>query len=335
VLALAVLGWPPIARRLPSPRPATRWAALATGALVGIGALIAWRYRPEGYTPSPQIHPLLDPDWTAPWLAGLALPGMLMLYQRAPGRFTFVGGGAAGALLVYLGRYDCLSTYTATALATLPLLAILIAEGLVGALELVTAHDAVVLSVAAVAIGAGTWARSDLLHTRFPKQQQWDELQAALRLLEGRPLVWPSDADLPDELASRHLRPDRMDLPRYVGDRVRLMSVGEWEAAPTEALFLVSTDCYRPILSRGGGQVAWTGAWSTWSYLHTPVASSGPRYAVDGLSDARPFSFPECDRMRAAGTLLRETPLTAATSGSIYEEVRGAGAVIGVISLRP
>lgn len=335
VLALAALAWPPIARRLPSPRPTARWIALAVGGLAGAGALVAWRFRPDGYAPSPQVHPMLDPDWTAPWLIASALVGLLLQRRRAPAQFTFVAGGAAAALLVYLGRYDCLSTYSATALATAPLIAILLSEGVVGLLELVTLRDPVILTVAAAVLGTGTYARADLLRTRFPKQQQWDELQTALALLDDRALVWPADDDLPAELASRHLRPDRMDLPRYVGDRVRLMSVRAWEAAPVEAVFLLSTDCYRPILSRGGPPVAWTGAWTTWSYLHTPVASTAPRYAVDGLSDEQPFSFAECDRMLAGGAVLHQTPLTAATSGSIYEEVRGARPVIGVVAVRP
>ncbi|HMV70200.1 MAG TPA: hypothetical protein PKA64_25385, partial [Myxococcota bacterium] len=294
----------------------------AIGAAIGAGAVVvawlAWRGRADGYDPSGQIHPMLDPTLTAPWLIAAAAWGAWEL--RGTATFTALVGGIAGSLLLYLGRYDCLSTYASTGLATAPLVAALMACGL--------ARLPVPAVVVALASGVA-WSHG-WLTVRYPKQQQWDLIQRAVaELPPGATLLYPSDADLPPDLAARGYKADRLDLARYVGDRVRTGGLGE----PGPAWILRTTDCQRPILSRGGRR-AWVGEERGWRYLPTSVASTGPRYAVDGLTDATPWMMPDCAAALAGAEPVVEIALTPETSGSIYEEVRGADPRIGLYRRR-
>lgn len=323
LLVLALLAWPSVQRRLP---PAgRRGAALgsAGGTLLVIGGWLAWRQRAPGYDPTPQVHAMLDPALTAPWLIAAAALGAWELRQRAPQTFTALAGGLAGALLVYLGRYDCHSTYTSTGLATAPLVAALMAPAL-------ARLPGRALPLAAVLSGLA-WSHG-WLTTRYPKQQQWDLITQAIRELpSGVTLVYPADADLPPELLARGYKPDRLDLPRYVGDRVPTAPISARPPGP--AWLLRTTDCHRPILTRGGRRAAWIGEERAWSYLSASSAGLGPRYEVEGVSEATPLILPDCRAALEGATPIVEVLLRPETSGSIYEEVRGADARVGLYAL--
>jgi hypothetical protein len=151
---------------------------------------------------------------------------------------------------------------------------------------------------------------------------------------DGAMIVWPSNDDLPEDLAAHGVRADRIDLGRYVGDRIFIGSVEAYladKASGMPTYFLRTLDCARPLLARDGSAQAWTGAgYATWSYLPTDIASTAPRYRVDGIREDEPFLMPECQRLLESARPMMEVRADLGASGSIYEETRGAAPTIGL-----
>lgn len=335
VLLLAALSWPAIAQRLPSTAPRQRWAAAGLGVVGAVAAFAAWNMRGDGYDPSFVIHAMLDPTWSPPWLIAAPLAGVVLLRARDAAAASFLAGAASAALMLYIGRYDCLSTYLATGLATAPLLAAATSEGLVGGLERLRARPAFTLPVALLVIASGPWWAREGLEARWPKQQQWDMIVAAAAAVpDSAMLVWPSNDDLPEDLAAHGVRADRIDLGRYVGDRISVGSIETYladEAPGMPTYFLRTLDCARPLLARDGSAEAWTGGgYAKWTYLPTDIASTAPRYRVEGISADEAFLMPECQRALRAARPMLEVRAVLGASGSIYEETQGAAPTIGL-----
>lgn len=334
LLGIVLIPW--VRERLPGRGPTARWLGAVVGAIAACGWAIWRRSQPDGYAPSPQLHVMLDPALTAPWLVVAALVGVLVI-RRDPGLAATVLLSVAGPLLVYLGRYDCLSTYAATGVATAPWLGLLVAEGIDGVMPRVPPSLRAAALVALVG-GGVVWSASWLaLH--FPKQQEWTLVQETARLPAGSTVVWLAASDAPDDTKRRGYHTQRLDLARHVGDRLQVASIDAWARGEVsgEAWLLITTDCFRPLLRAGSPRTALVGEVEVpWRYLKTPIASTGRRIAVDDLPSDRPWIDPRCALARSrAGAPRASVSLTHATSGSIYEEVVVDDAVIGLYPIGP
>jgi hypothetical protein len=317
-------------------RPTLRRVAAVGGALLGVGLAAAWLWRPEGFDPGLHVHLWLDPRYGgAPWSALALAAGLAAARQRAPATFTATAVWLAGATLVYLGRYDCLSTYGATSLLTLPLLTSLAAMGWVGAGE-PGAPSPSAPRTAAILVGlvAGAAVASPWLHERSPKQDTGDLLDAAARALPpGAVVVALQDEDFPGDRAAYKV--DRLPLARLLPDTVQVYGVDAWREAgePGPAWFLRTLDCHRPALARSGDVARVDdGATATWRRTEVPLVVAGPRLVLDPPT---PILWADCAALDArSGAPIWERHPSDRTTGSLYESTWSPDLRIGLYPLR-
>lgn len=313
-------------------RPAWRGIGATAGALLGVGLGVAWLTRPEGFDPGLHVHLWLDPRYGgAPWTPLTIAAGLALARRDAPAALSGAALWLGGATLLYLGRYDCLSTYGATSLATLPLLASLAAVGLAGIGAPPSAPRA---AVTALALAGGLAVAAPWLQERSPKQDTGDLLDAAARALPaGAVVVALQDDDFPGDASAYKV--DRLPLERLLPDTARVLGARAWREAgePGPAWFLRTLDCHRPALARAGDR-AEVGASEpvTWRRTGAPLVVAGPRLVLDPPT---PVLWPDCAALDArSGEPIWERTPTDRTSGSLYESTWAPSPRVGIYPLR-
>jgi hypothetical protein len=274
------------------------------------------------------VHPALSPGLTLPLLPLLIVPGAVSWWRRDPGVVAWALGAVALGLVLYMPHQDCVSTYVRTGLTALPWYALLMAMGVL-TLEPRRASTATTLLVC----GSVLWALP-FLTTRFPKQQQWDVLEAVRdRLPRDSVVVWLSEDDVPDWADDPGYRTTRFHLDRYLPEH-HVVGIDAWnrgEAPAGDAFFFRTADCHRLPLTRGLPRRGLLGETEVdWTLLPVPVVTTRSRMRWSGEVGEQPAC---ADLVAASRGPLLEATLTPRNAGSVYEEVVTEPAVIGLYRL--